>query len=303
MEHSATRTLHRGFGRVRPPEKITQEAWDRDDGHLRRLVRLKHGERALPNDLWAYSQDLRYTEIQSSLLTYALPFCLEAWREDLRGIDRGYAGFIEHLYPVLADCHIFDAYLTSQQTEAVSEFMRAAILEEIDDQRGLAFQGSRTRPYRWIGALTSYGVLLPDIDRLWNEWWSLGTVGRSIAAVQYISCLTYSKYENSVFSPWTPDGGGGPPCLWYFEGHLYTNRWLEPNVSFLKRILNATNVRTALFQAVENLVGQPEHHIATVVKEDFELCFETVESRCAELPRFLETIQGSGELFEWSTRP
>lgn len=301
MGHNATLALHRAFGPVRPPETITQEAWDRDDGHLRRLVKLKQGERASPNDLWAYSQDLRYAEIQCSLLAYALPFCLETWREDLRGINSGYAGFVEHLYPVLADRHLFDVHLSAKQTEAVSEFMRAAILEEIDDQRGLAFQGARARPYRWIRALTSYGVLLPDMDRLWTSWWSMSTVGRSVATVQYTSCLMYSKYENPVFSPWTPDGGGGPPGLWHFEGHLYTNRWLGPNVSFLKRTLNATNVRTALFQAVENLVGQPEHDVAAVVKEDFELCIETVESRCAELPTLLETTQGSGPLLEWSS--
>ena len=303
MERNATLALHRAFGRVRPPETITQEAWDRDDAHLRRLVRLKRGERAAPDDLWAYSQDLRYTEIQTSLLAYSLPFCLEAWREDLRGINTGYAGFVEHLYPVLADHQVFDVHLNTQQAEAVSEFMRAAILEEIDDQRGLAFQGTGARPYRWVRALTSYGVLLPDIDHLWNAWWSLGSVGRSVAAVQYISCLMYSEYENPVFSPWTRDGGGGPPGLWEFGGHLYTNRWLEPNVSYVKRTLNAANVRTVLHHAAEELIGQPEHGIAAVVKEDFELCNETVESRCAELPKLLETTQEPGTLFEWSDGP
>jgi hypothetical protein len=108
VEHNATLALHRRFGRVRPPETITQEAWDRDDAHLRRLVRLERGERAAANDLWAYSQDLRYTEIQSSLLAYVLPFCLEAWREDVRGSTTGYAGFVEHLYPVMANYKVFD---------------------------------------------------------------------------------------------------------------------------------------------------------------------------------------------------
>jgi hypothetical protein len=78
------------MGSVTPPEKITQEAFDRDDGHLRRLVRLRPGERAEPADLWAYTQDLQYTKIQGHLLVYLLPFCMEAWREDLRGINGGY---------------------------------------------------------------------------------------------------------------------------------------------------------------------------------------------------------------------
>ena len=124
--------------------------------------------------------------------------------------------------------------------------MRQTILEEVDDQLGLAYQGSKARPYRWIGALTTYGVLLPDVDRVWSAWWSLDTVGRSIAAVQYISCLIYPENENPVFAPWTPNGGGGPPCLWGFEGHLYTHRWLEPNVTFLKGALNVPGVTEVL---------------------------------------------------------
>ncbi|MGB9402284.1 MAG: hypothetical protein WCA98_02010, partial [Candidatus Acidiferrales bacterium] len=85
------------MGSVAPPATITQEAFDRDDGHLRRLVRLRPGQRAEASDLWNYAQDLRYTEIQGPLLAYLLPFCLEAWREDLRGVD-GYGGFVENFY-------------------------------------------------------------------------------------------------------------------------------------------------------------------------------------------------------------
>jgi hypothetical protein len=153
---------------------------------LRRLLRTKPGERPDLQDLWEYLQDLRYTDIQSSLLAYLLPFCLELWCEDLRGTSNEYGGYF---YPVLVDRAIFDKHLTSKQNAAVSEFMRQTILEEIDDQLGLAYQGSKARPYRWIGALTTYGVLLPDVYRVWGTWWSLDTVGRAIAAVQYISCL------------------------------------------------------------------------------------------------------------------
>jgi hypothetical protein len=292
-------TLHRAFGASKPPEKITQEAFDGDDGHLRRLVRLAPNEKADARDLWAYTQDLRYTKIQGPLLAYLLPFCLEAWQEDLRGFA-GYGGFVEHLYPVLADRHVFDVHLTPKQTEAVSTFMRGAILEEIDEQRGLAYQGMNARPYRWIRAITSYGVLLPDVQRVWSAWWSLETVGRAIAAVQYISCLMYSEDENPVFSPWTQDTGGGPPCLWEFEGLLYEHRWLEPNVTFLKETLNVTDVSEVLKRAVDRLMEQPEHEVAARVLADLPLCMATLESRCAELPLLLGTTQGSTSSLEWS---
>lgn len=291
--------LHRALGVTRPPEKITQEAFEENDRHLRRLARLRPGERADGNDLWEYIHDLRNTDIQGPLLVYLLPFCLQVWREDLRGID-GYGGLIEHLYPVLADRHIFDSHLTPKQSEVVSDFMRQTILEEIDDQRGLHYQGSKARPQRWFGALTTYGVLRPDLDSLWTEWWTLSSVGRAVAAVQYISCLMYSEHENPVFAPWTPDRGGGPPCLWEFEGHLYEHRWLEPNVNFLKETLTVPKVSDVLVQAVRRLVGQPEHDAASAVQEDVPLCIEALEARCAELPQLLATVQQSTTELSWS---
>jgi hypothetical protein len=78
--HLAT-NLRRVFGSA-PPEKITQEAYEGNPKHLRRLARLRRGEKAEVSDLWKYTQDLLYTEIQGPLFAYLLPFCLEAWRED-----------------------------------------------------------------------------------------------------------------------------------------------------------------------------------------------------------------------------
>jgi hypothetical protein len=248
----------------------------------------------------AYEQCLRNTRVQGPLFVYLLPFCLQALRDDLRGFHEGYGGLIEHLYPFLADQRVFDQCLNDDQREAASEFIRQAILDEIDDQPGLSHAGSRSRPYRWVRALTTYGVLRPDAQRLWNAWWSLGTVGRSVAAVQYISCLMYSERENPVFAPWTPDAGGGPPCLWDFEGHLYAHRWLKPNVDFLKENLSAQSVRDLLVRAVNGLAGHAEFDTAAAIQEDFPLCTETVETRCAELSQFLETVQKSTSDFSWS---
>src|SRR6267154_6529657 len=120
------------------PKHITQEAYEGNLAHLKRLSQLRPGEQAELKDLWEYTQDLLYTEIQGPLLAFLLPFCLDAWREDLRG-KSGYGGFVENFYPVLANRHVFDRYLTATQTAAVSEFMRTSILEEIDEQRGLAY--------------------------------------------------------------------------------------------------------------------------------------------------------------------
>src|ERR1051326_3750396 len=285
-----------------PPRQLTQEAYGGNPRHLRRLVQLKPSDRAKIADLWEYTQDLLYTEIQSSLLIYLLPFCLEIWREDLLGTNQDAGGFVEQLYPVLANREIFTRHLKPGQTEAVAEFGRASILEEIDNQRGLSYKGMGSRPYRWITAIMTYGALLPALSRLWNEWWLLGTVGRAVAAVQYLSCLMYAEQDNPVFAAWTREEGAGPPCLWEFGGHLYTNRWLEENVIFLKQVLNPVNVTRLLAKAAEKLTGQPEHAIAIEIQSDLSLCAETLASRCRRLPQVLETTQQPGLLISWSDK-
>jgi len=201
---------------------------------------------------------------------------------------------------VLADRHVFDTHLTPKQTAAVAEFMCQAILQEVDEQRGLAYRGSNARPYRWIRALTTYGVLRPDIDRLWTAWWSVGTIGRAVASVQYISALMYPSEANPVFAPWTRDEGGGPPCLWEFEGHLYSHRWLAPNVEFLRRTLNAPAVTKVLSRAAQALNGEPEHELAARMLTTIPERTETLAARCIELPSLLATTQEADGLLEWS---
>ena len=284
----------------RPPEQITQTVFDFDDKHLRRLARLQPGERADAGDLYDYTQDLLYTEIETPWLAYLLPFCLAAWREDLHQATNEYGGVVEQLYPVLANRGVFAKHLTPEQTVAVSKFLQLTILEEMDHQRGLSYEGAGSRPYGWIAALATYGILLPDIEGLWREWWALGTSGRAIAAVQYLSCLMYPENQNPVFAPWTPLGGGGPPVLWEYAGHLYSHRWLQPNIDFLKTLLNVRQAGDVLARAVDGLEGQPEHAQAARVHSAFPNRMAIVEARCAELPRLLATIPEATTVREWS---
>ena len=293
---SAVRRALRGTS---PPKTITQEAYDFDRGHLARLVRLERDQPGQPDDLWSYTQDLRYSAIQPELFRYLLPVCLRAWHDDLRGYS-AHGGFVEHFYPVLADRHVFDSLLTPEQSAAVARFMRESILAEIDDQRGLAYVGSGSRPYRWIRALTSYGVLVPDVQSLWQPWWSLGTIGRAVAAVQYVSALIYRDDENPIFTPWTRDQGGGPPVLWEFEGLLYSHRWLSPNIAFLRQTLSPPSAIDVLTRAVEQLRDQPEHEPALQILADVPNPTAILASRCEQLPNLLATVQEPGNLLHWS---
>jgi hypothetical protein len=101
----------------------------------------------------------------------------------------------------------------------------------------------------------------------------------------------YNEYQNPVFAPWTSDEGGGPACLWEFKGHLYTHRWLERNVDFLKKALAAPWITDALTRAVEWLADQPEYGVAKGTGDDLPLRIETLEARCAELPLLLASSQ------------
>lgn len=292
--------LHRALDVTRPPERITQVPFDADQRHLRRLAGLRPGDRPDPADLWAYTQDILYqSPVQSDLFIYGVPFLLRAWRDDLRGFDEGYGGVVEHLYPILANHELLAKCLAPKQLEVISQFLQHTIVEEMDEQRGLAYQGVQSRPHKWFRAFTTYGVLRPDVDHLWHSWAPVETVGRAVSAVQYVSCLMYQEYENPVFAPWTSDRGGGPPCLWEFEGHLYSHRWMEPNVVFLRTVLMPQIVEDLLARAVKRLVGEPEFDLASAVEADFALVETTVARRCTELPRFLETVQQSTTDFHW----
>jgi hypothetical protein len=96
--------------------------------------------------------------------------------------------------------------------------------------------------------------------------------------------------------------GVGLHVFWEFEGHLYTHRWLQPNVDFLKDALAVRRVSDVLNRAVEVLIGQSEHQAATGIRDDLPLCIETVEARCADLPLLLATTQEPGSVmkFNWS---
>ncbi|MGA7399792.1 MAG: hypothetical protein WBW38_07220 [Candidatus Sulfotelmatobacter sp.] len=249
--------LYRKLGAAMPPQVITQVAFDFDPGHLERLAALHPGERANVWDLANYVDDLLYQDIQPSLLVHVLPFCLRAWHEYVRNERFECPGFAQSFCSVLEKREVFACILTEYQTNALLEFMSGSILEEIDAQDRVRFEGYSAPPYRWIRALMTYGVIAPDIEHLWMDWWSISTVGRAIAAVQFISCLVYRENENRVFAPKTREKGGGPPCLWEFDGCSNDSTWKIKNVEFLQRLLRDPNI---VFSVVSRAVDRLSQH-------------------------------------------
>jgi hypothetical protein len=292
--------LRRRLGSPISPEVITQGVFEAGPEHLERLARLRPDEQADQRDLCDYMDDLQYrTDIQLALFLYLLPFCLERWDQHIRNENFEWPGFREQFYTVLGKIILLSECLSAGQLAAVHEFMRESILEEIDAQDRLHFFGYPAQPYRWISALTTYGVIAPDVERIWNEWWSIRTQGQAVAAVQYISCLLYPKDENPVFAPYTREKGGGPPCLWEFDGYLFESCWREPNVEFLQSLLGDTrNVIDVLKRAVDRLREHREFAIAKKVRHDVPQCAERLVERGKALPAILATV-AQADMYLW----
>jgi hypothetical protein len=289
--------LRHALGSPLAPPKIWQKTLDREDGHLHALVGLAPGFAAEELDLVNYALDLQHEAIQPDLLKFLLPICLDAWEWDLAGRDHEYGAFVDHFYPAVVR---FIDVLDPSESSAVCTFMQDSILHEIDEQSGLVHEGAGVRPYRWIGAFASHGVIFAAVEELWTRLMAPSTSGRAIAAVQYLSALIYREDENPVFSPWTPDGGGGPPNPWEFAGHLYGHRWRPENVAFLRRALTPDAVVATLLHAVDRLAGRREADAAARVLDRAEARDSVLRHRCEELPRLLETPQEADDLLEWS---
>lgn len=280
---------------------IWQKAFDYDDGHLFRLVMLEvDQELDDPVDLVDYCLDFQYEEVQPDLFRYALPVCLAAWRRDLLGETTKYEAFVEHFYPALVRSDVFDRLLSKAESSSVTCFMQQSILDEIREQTVPILGGAATQAHRWLRALTTSGVVLPDLRELWAEWWTIRSAGEAAAAIQYASCLVYDDSENPVFGAWTKTDGGGPPTLWEYAGHLYEDRWRPANVALLRETLTFDRIAEVLDKSVGRLTDLAQLSVARAVRASLSSRSDVFRSRCEELPRFLEETRGPGTHLEWS---
>ena len=294
--------VRRAFGDPTPiaVDGIWQKPFDYDTGHLHRLAVLSPDAAAGPEDLVAYALDFKYEQIQKDLFLHVLPFCLRAWQEDLTSPFGRYEAFVDEFYPALLRGGVFDGVLNQREATAVGDFMRDAILAQIDAQQTLSSKGSKAPAYAWFHALSTYGLLRPDIETLWSAWWSVGTVGRALAAAQYASCLIYDETANPVFDAWTREHGGGPPCLWHYRGHVLEERWRDANLEMLERTLTPDGVREVLDRSVARLVGHPLHDKVASIRFRLDARTETLANRCADVRRFLATPNEAEYSFQWT---
>ncbi len=269
------------------PAKIWQKAYDRDTAHLYRLLQLKD-KKPHVGDLVDYVLDFRYEEIQSDLFRYLIPTCFAIWHKYLfePHLDSPYGAFIEHFSTALQDRSVFEEVLDKTEYEAVVSFWSDAILDRIDQEELLHFSG-QSAIYKWFRAISSFAISLPRLSQLWQEWWELETQGQAVAIVQYISCFVYEENNNPIFTPWTPEHGGGPPDLWQTDGLVQVKGWREENISFLKNTFTPEYIEAHLQKATDKLKIAPLHKVAQKVLSDFYLQQDLLKSRLELLPDIL----------------
>ncbi len=289
--------LRRGLGSPKPPEHITQEPYEGDPRHLRRLAR-GDWRRQLPNpdDLFDYVEDINWCDvIQPDLFRYMLPVLLEMWRQDLMRETLNGDGTVDWLYGGMARRRTVKNVLGDKAEEAVGAFMRDAILDRIDKEKQLSYEVRSVSPYVWISALASLGVLFPAVESLWREWWRLETQGQARALLQYASELLY-EFDNPLFILWTPESAT-PPTLWEPAGEIYEQSWLPENVKFLRSVLTVDIVEGGMRQAVEKLRGHEPDDLLDRLVRDLPGQRPILERRVAALPDILS--QRLDRYFDW----
>jgi len=288
--------VRRIFDFPKPPHKVWERQFDNFDAELRTLAQTPYDEIDF-SDLWYYFHDLAYTELQPEVFAYLFPVCLMDWHCSLMANEPCAHGDADFHYG-LRHGEILEKMLTPEQREEVFEFFRDSFLERLDTERGFVYDGSKTPAYGWMGRFNTLGAVMPRIARVWEQWWSLATPGRAVAALQYCSGLMYAEGENPLFGKWTREGGGGGPYLWVNDTSIHDAGWLPENVDFLKTILTPDFVADKVKQAAERLSSEPERETAQRIAEDLPHCQDLVELRAEALPRLLN--QSDGYALDWS---
>lgn len=279
------------LGQPSPPKQITQQSFDYDSGHYKHLCRVNGAMPAL-NALSHYIDDMRYMPLQPDLLRYLLPQCLKMWQEDLFSHGgTASVGTVEAFWAALSlhppeTTFLLEEELTAEEHKSVMHFMRDTLLTRMSQETQLHFAGSNASPYQWFYALGSFSSVFPALDSLWNEWWQLTTLGHAVCVLQYFSCLMYPNDTNPIFSPWTPDTGGGPPDLSENSTLVSEAGWRHENIAFLAETLTLDAVYIKLQAAAAICApfgaGLPERMLA-----DWPRCRELVATQIAGLPKLL----------------
>jgi hypothetical protein len=286
------------FGNPKPPREITQLPFDHDSAHYPRLCGTATHQPG-GSDYCDYALDLQYMDLQKDLFNFLFPKCLEAWQIDLMANQcTEYGGFREQFTPGLVHGKALTAeMMNKEQYEASKEFMEDVILDRMDQETILKFEGMDSSPYKWVAALSTFGLVFTGIEKIWEQWWEISTHGHACCILQYISCLMYGEKDNPIFAPYTRKKGGGPPQLWGNDAHLHTETWSPENALFLKEFLTLDRIRFGLENAAKKVEGKDNCDAAKELVADFPIAEDDVKNRAAALAIIMEI--NSHQVYYW----
>lgn len=273
------------FGNANPPAQVWERQFDYNDDDLKRLAATPYRE-INRNDLWYYFHDLAWVELQPDLFDYLFPVCLMQWHDTLMRDEACSQGDSE-FHSGMCRGQVFQKMLTPRQQAEVIDFFRDSFLQRLDAEPVAAQPSLVTHPYGWICRFNSLGLVAPRMDAIWEPWWRVETRGRAIAVLKYCSGLAYFEGENKLFGIETKHHGWIGPNLWENDSYLHDQGWLEPNLSFLRKVLSYDYLLNKVQEATDRLSNDPEHGLAEKLVADVVINRELVECRVAELPRLL----------------
>ena len=103
-----------------------------------------------------------------------------------------------------------------------------------------------------------------------------------------------------MFDAWTKDGGGGPPCLWHYRGHLLDANWRDANLGSAAQRLTPDGVRGVLDRSIARLASHRLRDKVASIRFHLDARTETLSRRCRELQQFLATPNEAEYSFQWT---
>ncbi len=270
-----------GFPR---PEILTQDSYDADEETIRRI---RDGRPAV-RDWDGYIEAAIYGKpFQPDLFGYVLPEILTRWEETI-----GENHFGELVPLALVRC--LPVAIPLEQMLPVAEYLAESVLDRFERLEWLAppDRAASNVVYQWVEMLGTAALVPGSIRHLMAAWSRLETVGPATAMMQFASCVFYRTTENPLFPAWTPQLGGGPPCLWEEPGFAFGRGWHPSNTVGLADSLSPERL-IELATLASDLVHPVDRGLARHIVSEIPVRRSFIEDRWPLLLKMLEEPQSS----------